>query len=99
MERPPSDCPNGWSVGIGKLARFGVNGEVAEEGTAFVAGADVIVFGVGCDVSNLVIASPVGTLPDPLAFLFLVDGPFDAEGDACRDRLRGVIVADVVWEA
>ncbi len=49
-------------------------------------------------VSSLVIASPVGTLLGPLAFLFLVEGPDGPDGDAWRDRLRGVMVAEVLWE-
>ncbi len=49
-------------------------------------------------VSSLVIASPVGTLLGPLAFLFLVEGPDGPDGDACRDRFRGVMVAEVLWE-
>lgn len=40
-------------------------------------------------------ARPLGTLLDPLAFRFLLLGPRDPEGDACLDRLRGVIVVEV----
>lgn len=46
-------------------------------------------------VSSLVIASPLGTLLDPLAFLFLDVGPAEADGDVCRDKLRGVAVIEV----
>lgn len=49
-------------------------------------------------VSSLVIASPVGTLLGPLAFLFFVEGPDGPDGDTCRDRMRGVMVAEVFWE-
>lgn len=49
-------------------------------------------------VSNLVIAKPVGTLLEPLAFLFFEVGPPEVDGDVCRDIFRGVMVAEVVWE-
>ena len=47
--------------------------------------------GDGAAVSSLVIAKPLGTFPEPLAFLFLLLGPNVSEGDACLDKLRGVI--------
>jgi hypothetical protein len=83
---------------MGNAVKLGVKGEGEVAATA-LAGAD----GPPCPmlmspVSNLVIAKPVGTLPDPLAFLFFELGPFDADGEACRERLRGVIVAEVACE-
>ena len=64
---------------------------------ALVAIAETFGMPAVCLVSSLVIANPLGTFPDPLAFLFLL-GPVDPEGDTCRDRFRGVIVVDVACE-
>ena len=41
---------------------------------------------------------PDGSLPDPLCFLRFEEGPATALGDAGRERLRGVIVAEVPEE-
>ena len=49
-------------------------------------------------VSSLVIVKPDGSLPEPLCFLLLVDGPIEAFGEAGRERLRGVKVAEVAEE-
>lgn len=45
------------------------------------------------EVSNFVIARPLGT---PLAFLFFEVGP--ADGEFCNDVLRGVTVVEVACE-
>ena len=51
-------------------------------------------------VCSLVIVRWFGTrLIPPLAFLFFCTGPQGAEGEACRERLRGVIDIEAVWEA
>jgi hypothetical protein len=84
------------SAGTGKEELLGVKGDVAEEVTALIGPEEVPC--PGSAVSNLVIAKPLGTLPDPLAFLFFELGPDGAEGDVWRDRLRGVIVVEVVCE-
>lgn len=78
--------------------RLGVNGEAVVEVVVLIELAVSTCGGVVCAISNLVIANPLGTLPEPLAFLFLAIGPEDAEGEACRDKLRGVMVADVVCD-
>lgn len=52
---------------------FGVKGDV-------VTGAEGPP--IACEVSNRVIANPLGTLPDPLAFRFFALGPPEAEGEA-----------------
>ena len=89
--------PNGcWSVGSGNEERLGVNGDGADEVTA-LRGPDAAPC-PGSVVSSLVIARPLGTLPEPLAFLFLDIGPDGADGEVCRETLRGVIVAEVVCE-
>lgn len=49
-------------------------------------------------VSNLVIARPLGTLPELLAFRFFDDGPDGVVGDVWRDKFRGVMVVDVACE-
>lgn len=91
------DWPNGCCSAVtGKEERFGVKGDGAEEVTALI-GPDKVPC-PGSAVSNLVMARPLGTLPDPLAFLFFEVGPDDADGEVWRDRLRGVIVAEVVCE-
>ena len=72
--------------------RLIAKGEVVTEVTPLVGA--VLSYCAG--VSSLVIASSLGTLLEPLAFLFFAVGPVEAEGEVCRDWLRGVIVADVV---
>lgn len=77
---------------------LGKNGDVAVTEVALVGPAEALWLVPGCAVSSLVMANPLGTLLDPLAFLFLEEGPMDPEGDACRDRFLGVIVAEVLCE-
>lgn len=43
-------------------------------------------------------ASPVGTLAEPLAFRFFDTGPEGVVGDACRDKFRGVVDTEVPCE-
>ena len=78
--------------------RFGVKGDGAAEFGALI-GFD----GAACPipasaVSSLVMAKPLGTLLDPLAFLFFEVGPDEADGEVWRDMFRGVMVAEVVCE-
>jgi hypothetical protein len=85
-------------VGSGKLVRFGVKGDGAAE-LWVLKGFE----GPACPipasaVSSLVIAKPLGTLLDPLAFLFFEVGPDEADGEVWRDMFRGVMVAEVVCE-
>jgi len=79
------------------VVRLGVNGEGAVEVAALIGADDPphVLF----DVSNFVIANVFGTLLEPLAFLFFDRGPEYAVGDACLDRLRGVIVVEVACDA
>jgi hypothetical protein len=67
------------SVGTGKAERLGVYGDGAEEVTALIGPGGMLC--PGSAVSNLVMAKPLGTLPDPLAFLFFDVGPEGAEGE------------------
>lgn len=92
------DWPKWRSAGTGKAVRFGVNGDGAAEGGALVGLAGGPVPIEISPVSSLVIARPLGTLLEPLAFRFFEDGPDCAVGEAWRDKLRGVMVADVVVE-
>jgi hypothetical protein len=50
------------------------------------------------EASNLVMVRFNGILPDPLCFLLFVVGPLGPDGDAGRDRFRGVKVAEVLVE-
>jgi len=53
---------------------------------------------IGCETSARVMVSPDGILwcvEEPFRFLL---GPVCSVGEACLDRFRGVIVADVAWE-
>lgn len=57
-----------------------MKGDGAEEVTALIGPDEVAC--PGSAVSNLVIARPLGTLPDPLAFLFFdIGGPDGADGE------------------
>ena len=78
--------------------RFGVNGDGAAEFGALKGFEGPACPIPASPVSSLVIARPLGTLLDPLAFLFFDVGPKGADGEVWRDILRGVIVADVVCE-
>lgn len=78
-----------------KFGRFGVNGDCIAEVVA-LTGTKGPLFIAGCPVSNLVIARPVGTLPEALALRFLDSGgPDGVEGDACGDGCRGAIVVEI----
>jgi hypothetical protein len=71
---------------------------VAVVDVALIGPTELVWLAPGCAVSSLVMANPLGTLLDPLAFRFLEDGPMEPEGDACRERFLGVIVAEVLCE-
>ena len=92
------DCPNCWSACKGNTERLGVKGEGVEDVTALIGAEGAPCPRLASPVSSLVMANPVGTLVEPLAFLFFDVGPFVADGEVCRDKLRGVIVAEVVCE-
>jgi hypothetical protein len=68
------------SVDTGKDERLGVNGDGAEAVTT-LRGPGALAWPASV-VSNLVIARPLGTLPEPLAFLFFDVGcPEGADGE------------------
>ena len=71
-------CPNCPSAG--NAMRFGVKGEGAVDGAVDVT-ALVLCDGPAGAVSSLVIAKPLGTLLEPLDFLFFAVGPPEADGD------------------
>ena len=58
---------------------LGVKGDGAEEVAALMGPEEIPC--PGSAVSSLVIAKPLGTLPDPLAFLFFEVGPDGADGE------------------
>jgi hypothetical protein len=80
------------------LVRLGVNGDCAAEVGALIGFKELACPILASVVSSLVIAKPLGTLLDPLAFLFFEVGPEGADGEVWRDMFRGVMVADVVCE-
>jgi hypothetical protein len=77
---------------------LGVKGDCAAEVVALRGFEELACPIPASPVSSLVIAKPLGTLLDPLAFLFFEVGPKDADGEVWRDMLRGVMVAEVVCE-
>lgn len=92
-------CANCCSVvGSGKLARLGVKGDCAAEVGALIGFDELACPMPASAVSSLVIAKPLGTLLDPLAFLFFDVGPAEEDGEVWRDMFRGVMVAEVVCD-
>ncbi len=57
-----------------------MKGDGAEEVTALIGPVEDIPCPLSA-VSNLVMARPLGTLPEPLAFLFFEVGPDGADGE------------------
>jgi hypothetical protein len=90
-------CPMLWSWGIWKAAIDGVNGDGAVLVVALAAPEDEFGNPAAWRFSSLVIANPLGTFPDALAFLFLL-GPTEPEGEPWRDMLFGVIVVEVACD-
>ena len=80
------------------MVRLGVNGDCAAEFGALSGFEELACPIPASPVSSLVIAKPLGTLLDPLAFLFFEVGPKEADGEVWRDMFRGVMVAEVVCE-
>jgi hypothetical protein len=62
------------------VPREGVYGEGAVLAVALAVPLNTFGIPPACLVSSLVMASPLGTLPEPLAFLFLL-GPAEPEGE------------------
>ena len=106
--------PLSWLLGVGGPVpcSVGLDAGIANPRSAtfinepiFCANGDgTAVFGMveepncGCEVSMRVMVSPEGTLPEPLCFRLFVIGPECPLGEAGRDRLRGVRVAEVPVE-
>ncbi len=80
------------------MVRLGVKGDCTAELGALIGFEELACPIPASAVSSLVIAKPLGTLLDPLAFRFFEVGPEEADGDVWRDMLRGVMVAEVVCE-
>ncbi|KAG4220456.1 hypothetical protein PC116_g31065 [Phytophthora cactorum] len=67
---------------------FGENGDAAAEVMVDSFWEAKGIVGGDCPVSSLVIAKPVGSFKDPLAFLFLAVGPEGLVGEPCLDITR-----------